>query len=267
MLFKRIGIISLICMLISCIFLVPESVYLVPIVFVASFVALFLLWAIACIICTRFIDMRKEYDTHSPFYRFFVNCIVESLTQLMNIRLHVSGLEKLPEEKFLLVCNHKAAMDPLLTMGVLRKYNMGFVAKKEIYKIPVICRLMHRCYCLCLDRGNIKEEAKTILRASKYIKEQRASIGIYPEGTRNKEEGLLPFMNGSFKIAKKANSPIVVAVLRNTEQISKHAPFKRTDVYLDFVEVLDKEYVISNNTSDISERARTLIQQRLDQST
>lgn len=266
MLLKGIGIISVILAGISCIFFVPGKIWLVPIVLVGSFVILVLLWCLFCTICTRFIDMEKEYNTHSPFYRYFVNNIIESLEIFLNIKTHVTGKDILPEEKFLLVCNHRSAMDPLLTMGVLRKYNMGFVAKKDIYKIPVICRLMHRCFCPRLDRGSLKDEAKTILRASKLVKEQEASMGIYPEGGRNKvDDGLLPFKNGAFKIATKAKCDIVVAVIRNTEYIFKNAPFKRTHVYLDFIGVLDKEYVSTHNTSQISEKVREMMEEKMNE--
>lgn len=264
MLLKGMGVLSIIAAGVSCIWFVPGKIHLVPLVLVGTFVALVLLWCLFCSICAAFIDMDKDYDTHSPFYRYFVNNIIESLEIFMNIKTHYSGKECLPKEKFMLVCNHKAAMDPLLTMGILREYNMGFVAKRDIYKIPVIRRLMHRCFCPRLDRGDLKSEAKTIIRASKLIKAQEASIGIYPEGTRNKKsEGLLPFMSGSFKIAKKAACPIVVAIIKNAENISKNAPWKRTHVYLEFIGVLDKEFVASHNTNELSDVARAMIEERM----
>lgn len=240
-----------------------ETLLALPIVFLGIALMLLLVWAISCFIFTRFVRMDKEYIEPSKLYRSYTNCIIESLIQLLRIKLHVSGQETLPKEKFLLVCNHRGAMDPLLTMGVLRKYHMGFVAKKEIYKIPIISRLMHRCYCLCLNRGDVKQSAKTILKASEFIKEGKASIGIYPEGTRNHGEELLPFMNGAFKIAKKANCPVVVATIKNTEHIMKNAPFRKTKVHLDFVGVLDKEFVSKSSTAEISNRARSMMEQAL----
>lgn len=237
-----------------------ENVVMLPVVFLVIAIALLLLWVLSCFICTRFVCMNKDYEKPSRLYRCYANGVIESLTQLLRIKLCVSGMEILPQEKFLLICNHKAAMDPLLTMGVLRKYNMGFVAKKEVYKIPIISRLMHRCFCLCLNREDIKESAKTILKASSFIKSDKASIGIYPEGTRNTGKEMLPFMNGAFKIAKKANCPIVIATIKNTEKIMKQAPFKKTVVYLDFIAVLDKEFVEKNNTVQIGEKARTMME-------
>lgn len=229
------------------------KVYMIPVFFVISYIGCFLLWALSCFVCTRFINMKKEYHANSLLFRNYTNCIIDSLIKITRIKLHVSGTECLPDEKFLLAGNHKSAWDPLLTMGVLRGYNMGFVAKKEIFRIPIICRLMHRCFCLCLNRNDIRQQVKTINRAAEIIQSQEASIGIYPEGTRNRSKELMPFMNGAFKIAKKAECPIVIAVIRNPELISKNSPFKRTDVYLDFIGVLDKDFIKQHTTVQIGE--------------
>lgn len=242
------------------VFDIVSSVLWTPLLVFGFFAAIVLLWCIVGTFFTAFISMKKEYNTHSPFYRHFVNVIVESMGQFMRMKIHVTGKEILPDEKFLLVCNHKSFMDPLVTMGVLKKYNMSFVAKKQIFKVPVIRKLMHRCFCLCLDRRNLKEEAKTIFKAADIVKEQKASMGIYPEGTRNKGEGLLPFMAGSFKIAKRANCPIVVATIKNTNLAAKNMPFKKTDVYLDFLQVLDKDFVKAHSTTELSDAARKIIE-------
>ncbi|MBQ4522231.1 MAG: 1-acyl-sn-glycerol-3-phosphate acyltransferase [Lachnospiraceae bacterium] len=263
MLLKRILLLSGVLSIAGYCVGIYESIFLIPIVFLLCVLALILLWAVSCFICTRFVNMKKEYNESSRLYRFYTNCIIDSLNQLLRVKLRVSGKEILPKEKFLFVCNHRGAMDPLITMGVLRNYNMGFVAKKEIYKIPIISRLMHRCFCLCLNRDDIKEGAKTILKASTFIKDDKASIGIYPEGTRNTKKEMLPFMNGAFKIAKKANCPIVIATIKNTEVIMKHAPFKKTEVFLDFVGVLDKEFVGENNTAQISDKVRAIMERSL----
>ena len=134
---------------------------MIPIVYAAAYIVFFLLWAISCFICTRFVNMKKDYSADSMLFRSYTNCIVDSLAQLMRIKLHVSGTEILPEEKFLLAGNHKSAMDPLLTMGVLRGYHMGFIAKKAIFRIPIICRLMHRCFCLSSGQGQYSSAGKS----------------------------------------------------------------------------------------------------------
>lgn len=241
-----------------------EPVWAIPIVFIILFFVVLLLWAFSCFICSRFVRMDKDVESQNKICRYYANGILGALPQLMRIKVKVTGKEQLPKEKFLLVCNHKSAMDPVLTMGELKKeYNLGFVAKKELFKIPIISRLMYNLFCLNLDRGNVKESAKTILRAAQVIKSGKASMGIYPEGKRNIKDGLLPFMDGAFKIAKKADCPIVVAVIKNTEEIVKNTPFKKTPVSLEFVGVLEKAFVSANSTGQISEKVRTMMEEKL----
>ena len=73
----------------------------------------------------------------------------------------------------------------------------------------------------------------------------------------------MPFMNGAFKIARKAQCPIVVAVIRNPEFIAKNAPFKKTDVYLDFIGVLDKDFVSQHTTAQIGDTVFAMISNEL----
>lgn len=263
MLLPVITILSAILAILLFVFGVIRPIYFIPLVFAVSLIVLILCCVLFFFICTRFINTKQKCEKHSSFYRACSNCIMDAVVQCLRIKLHVSGTEGLPSEKFLLVGNHRGAMDPLLTMNVLRKYNMGFVAKKEIFRIPIVGRLMHKCFCLSLDRENAREEVKTIKQAIDLVKTQTASIGIYPEGTRNPTDALLPFMHGAFKIAKKADCPIVVAVIRNPELILKRAPFRKTDVYLDFIKVLDKDFVRANTTIQISDRVREMICQKL----
>lgn len=260
MLFKMISALSAIWSIAGFTLGLYEKWWMIPIMFVAMWGGLFVIWLISCIIVSRFININKECEKHNPIYRFYANCIIDIVMWYLRIKLHITGSEILPKEKFLLVGNHRGAMDPLICMGVLRKYNMGFVAKKELFSIPIISRLMHTCFCLSLDRENVKEGAKTILRAGQIIKEGKASMGIYPEGTRNVSDEMLPFMHGAFKVAKKGECPIVVATITNTENIMKNAPFKKTHIELDFIGIIDKEFVMEHNTVEISNVAREMME-------
>lgn len=109
----------------------------------------------------------------------------------------------------------------------------------------------------------MRQQAETIKRAAEIIKSQEASIGIYPEGTRNRSNELLPFMNGAFKIAKKADCPVVVAAIRNPELIAENMPFRKTDVYLDFIGVLDKKFISEHTTKEIGEIVFNMISENI----
>lgn len=242
-----------------------HSIVIAPLIFIMSFVALLLCWALPCVVCALFIDLEKPCNRHSAFFRFYANCIVASIRQIFRVKVCVSGTEKLPREKFLLVGNHRSAMDAILKMGVFRDYRIGFVAKQELFKIPIVCKIMHKCFCLSLDRSNPRDGIRAITQAAKIIQSQSASIGIYPEGTCNTKDKLLPFKAGAFKIAQKAGCPIVVVTIRNSELAKKRMPFKKTSVFIDVIGVISADEVAkSKTTQQLSDRVQQMIENALE---
>ena len=158
------------------------------------------------------------------------------MLKIAGVKATVIGEENIPDEPVLFIGNHRSYFDILLTYSRCRRLT-GYIAKKEMLSIPLLRTWMKRLYCLFLDRENPKEGLKTILQAIDYIK-HGISICIFPEGTRNKGEelSLLPFHNGSFKIAEKTGCPIIPMSLNNTCDIFEgHFPFiKKTHVILEY---------------------------------
>ena len=93
--------------------------------------------------------------------------------------------------------------------------------------IPLLSTWMRYLHCLFLDRQDIKAGMKTILTAIDKVK-NGISICIFPEGTRNKganELEMLPFHEGSFKIATKSGCPIIpIAISNSAEIFEAHFP-------------------------------------------
>lgn len=122
---------------------------------------------------------------------------------------------------------------------------------------------MHKCGCLPLDRENNREALKTVKAATEYIDKDYASVVIYPEGTRSKQEDMLPFHAGSFKIAQRANVPVVCVALRNTDRVVHNFPLKKTNIYIDIVGVIDAEYVKEHKTKETAALAQGMIEEKL----
>lgn len=236
---------------------------MLPLVFLGIFACLFLCWALPCVIGCVFVDLDKPCTKHSRFFRFYADGIISSIKQLLRISVCVSGMERLPKEKFLLAGNHRSVLDPLLEMSVFREYRIGFVAKQELYKIPVICKIMHKCFCLPLNRSKPREAIKTITQAARTIQSQTASIGVYPEGTRSESDILLPFRSGAFKIAQRADCPVVVVIIRNSEKAAKRAPFRRTTVYIDVVGIISSDEVSRCKASQLGDTVRQMMESAL----
>lgn len=212
-------------------------------------------------ICALLVDPEKEYNKNSPFYRFLLDSATVVAMKLLRIRVHVSGREKIPEDtKVLFVGNHRSNFDPIVTWYALKKWKIAFVSKPSNFKIPFFGMIIRKCCFMPIDRENPRKAIPTINRAAKLLRKQEVSIGIYPEGTRSKSCELLPFHNGVFKIAQKAEMPVVVLCVTGTEKVAKRTPFRRTDVYLDVLEVFSAQSIKETKTEIIGTAVRRLIE-------
>ncbi len=195
---------------------------------------------------------NKEYTKHSKFYRFLLNLWTFIGIKIMRIKIHTSNLDKIPDSKnILFVGNHKSNFDPIITWYVLKKYNISYLSKEENFKIPIFGKIIRKCCFLKIDRKNPKNALVTLKKSKNLLDNKEVSIGVYPEGTRNKKEGLLMFHNGVFKIAKMANSDIVVVKLSDVCKIHKNFPFHKSDIYLDIVKLIPKDDILNLDTKEI----------------
>lgn len=170
------------------------------------------------------------------------------ITRLAGTNLIVRGRENIPDDTAVLyVGNHRSYFDIVLTLSAFPGVT-GYVAKVEMLKWPLLNLWMMNIHCLFLDRANIKEGLKTILKGVEEVK-NGISLCIFPEGTRNKAaDTFLPFHEGSFKIAEKGGVPVVPMVILNSADVFEdHLPkIKKTTVVIEFqppvyIDRLEKE--------------------------
>lgn len=151
-------------------------------------------------------------------------------------KITVIGEENVPKnEPVLYIGNHKSYFDIIITYARCPGLT-GYVAKNNIKKVPLLNLWMKRLHCLFIDRDNVKEALKTILAGIDNIK-NGISMCIFPEGTRNKNpEGMLPFKEGSFKMAEKTGCAIIpMAITNSADILENHFPkVKRTHVILEY---------------------------------
>lgn len=154
---------------------------------------------------------------------------------ISGVKIQSKGKENIPaEEACLFVGNHNGFFDILTSYVTIGKV-MGFVAKKEMLKVPFLNVWMYYINCLFLDRTNIRNGLKTILKGVDYIK-SGVSIFIFPEGTRSKDGKLQPFKEGSMKMAEKADCPIVPVAMTGTAALfeNQFPRIKRGTVTIEF---------------------------------
>ena len=230
---------------------------------ILAFIIVYFLFVFAC---SFLISTKKEYDHDSKFFRFILQTSSRLGMRIMRIRYVLEGLDTIPEGKqMLFVCNHRSNYDPIITWGILRKHNPSFISKESNFRVPFYGRLIRRCCFMAIDRENPRNAMMTIDRASKLLQAKEVSIAVYPEGTRSKECVLLPFHNGVFKIAQKANVPVVVLTIQGTERVAHNYPWKSTKVKIKVVGVIPAEHVKESKTSVIAEEARDMIAKDLEE--
>lgn len=225
-------------------------------VWVGSFV-IFALIAVAFLwICCARVDFDTPQTEDSPFYRKLAAVYVEALIQSLQVRVHTEGLEKTPKEgRFLLVCNHLFIADPGILLHYFKDSQLAFITKKENQALPFVGPIMHKILCQPLDRENDRQALRSIINCINIIKQDKASIAVFPEGGTSKDGKLHHFRHGAFKIALKTKVPIVVCTIQGTRNILKNGlRLKPTDVRLHLVEVIGPEEYGAMTTVALGER-------------
>jgi len=172
----------------------------------------------------------------------------------------VIGRENIPADKAVLyVSNHRSYFDILLGYTTVPNLT-GFVAKKEMEKLPFISIWMNFMNCLFLDRDNVREGLKTILKGVEHIN-NGYSIFISPEGTRNQQKEMLPFKEGSLKMAEKTGCPIIPVTLNNTDDIfENHLPWiRRAHVIIEYGKPIYPEELSKENKKFLGSYVQEII--------
>lgn len=265
MLMRLYGVLSIAASAVIC--LVTDAfeswrwIWMLPAVAVGVLSVLILITFLVLMIACARVDVEKEPEGESPFYRRMTEILLESLLPILQVHIKKIGMEKVPAEgRFLLVCNHVNNSDPLLLLNCFEGREIGFIAKKEAKHMFVIGPILNKLQCSLINRENDREALKTILRCIKQLKEDKASIGVFPEGKISDDRKLHRFRPGVFKIAQKAQVPIVVCTLKNTNHVIDNlAKFKPSHVTMTVVETIPVEEITGIPTTEIAERIYQLM--------
>lgn len=189
-------------------------------------VAIFLIFGLPILLIETLIGKKNE-----PLMRRSSLHIVQAVFRLIlwftGAKITTIGEENIPKDRpVLYIANHRSYFDVVMLYPRLVGL-CGFIAKQEINKIPILGLWMEKLHCLFLDRDNPRQGLEVILTAIEKIK-SGISICVCPEGTRNHEPEMLPFKEGTFKIAERTNCPIVpIAITHSDELFELHMPFVR----------------------------------------
>ena len=196
-----------------------------------------------------------------------IQAVFKFILWVAGTKVTVIGEENVPKDTpVLYIGNHRSYFDIVLTYSRC-PIRTGYIAKKEMEHYPLLSNWMRYLHCLFLDRKDIKQGLKTILTAIEKVK-SGVSICIFPEGTRSKsadETELLPFHEGSFKIATKSGCAIIPMSINNTAEIFEaHMPkIKSTHVVLEYGKPIYVKDLPKEDQKHLGEYTRNIILETL----
>jgi len=192
-------------------------------------------------------------DTAHKVARIWAKCILA----LSNTRVTVKGLSNLePGRSCIYMANHMSNFDiPVLQASLPVQFR--WLAKAELYKIPVFGYAMKRAGYISIDRSNRESAIESLNKAAKIIR-NGISVVIFPEGTRSRTRNIQPFKKGGFFLAVDSGAPIIPIIINGTERImpKKQMLIKPGNVTLEIAKPINSSDYTRKTKNDLMDKVR-----------
>lgn len=182
----------------------------------------------------------------------------------MGLDVEVRGKENIKNETYLFVANHQSYFDIPVLLHIAGK-PIGFIAKKELEKVPVLRWWMKKFHCILMDRENPREAIKSINEGIDNLN-KGYSMAIFPEGTRSKSHEVMDFKKGSLKLATKSGTKVIPVSIDGTfKALEETGTLKRTKVKVTIGEPIDPKDFSREDQNNLSEIIREIIKNNMEQ--
>jgi 1-acyl-sn-glycerol-3-phosphate acyltransferase len=185
------------------------------VLYALALVACTLFWGSICILARLLGVKRRAGGVYDLAQRRWAANILRA----SGVTVRVDGAERLvagrPE---IIVANHQSFFDILAFLACL-PVDPKFVAKKELFRIPVFGPAILAAGHVRLDRRNLKEAFEAYHVAARRIRDENLHILVYPEGTRTRTGEMLPFKRGPFVLAIACGAPVIPAYVHGAFDI------------------------------------------------
>ncbi len=200
-------------------------------------------------------------DTPHKVGRIWAKCIL----RLSNIKVTVKGLSNLnPGGSYIYMPNHMSNLD----IPVLQAYlpvQFRWLAKAELFKIPIFGYAMKRAGYISIDRSDRKSAIESLNTVAKIIRDG-VSVVIFPEGTRSSTYDIQPFKKGGFFLAVDSGAPIIPVIIHGTGRImpKKQISIKPGNVTLEISTPIESSNYTRKTKNDLIKKVRHVILKSLE---
>jgi 1-acyl-sn-glycerol-3-phosphate acyltransferase len=190
---------------------VDAAVSLLPLLKL-SFIAAHTVVVCPVIVGLALVDERAAYRLCQRWSR--INLLVSG------VRVRTRRMAALdPARPYVFMSNHRSQFDILAVVTALEDFQLRWVAKKELTRVPVFGWALQNAGHIIIDRSD-HAQAVASLRAARAKMQEGVSVVIFPEGTRAApDQTLLPFKKGGFMLALETGFPIVPVVVRGSAAV------------------------------------------------
>lgn len=193
--------------------------------------------------------------------RFWANAIL----WMSGARVTVTGAEKLSRDRsYIYMANHQSNADIPVLLGRL-PVQFRWLAKAELFKIPIFGRAMRGVGYISIDRSNRKSAFESLATAARTIR-NGTSVLIFPEGTRSRDGRLLPFKKGGFVLAVDSGVPIVPVIIHGTSNIipKGHVMIRSAPVTMQILDPVDTSVYTRKTKDALLAHIRTILVEHLE---
>ncbi|HWP56559.1 MAG TPA: lysophospholipid acyltransferase family protein [Candidatus Acidoferrales bacterium] len=221
--------------------------------------------ALLTLVLAPFVIALAPFDPQGRRAYVFARLWTGAILRISGVRLKVCGLEHLdPSQAYIFMANHQSYIDiPALVQG-LAPFQLRLIAKKELVWVPVFGWALWASKHILVDRSGGKRAVTTLRRAKEKIL-QGLSVVIFPEGTRGRSAGVLPFKRGGFVLAAMANAPIVPVTIVGSGRVLPRGDWRiqkgEIEVAVDEPVIVERQEL--KNLAQVSNRVRSIIAARL----
>lgn len=223
--------------------------------------------AIFTIVCSIVAIIIGIFGPYSKAANGLVRYWAKGLINLSGIKLEITGQDKIVgQPPSVYISNHQSLFD-ILAVVISIPGTARFIAKKELFRIPIFAQGLKLIGTIKIDRGNSAKARETINEAIQIIK-RGVSVIIFPEGTRSKDGKIKPFKKGGFVLATQGKIPIVPLVISGSLHImaKQNMRLRKGKIKVEFLDPIVTDNMSYEDRNILMEKVRQNIINHFDES-